>query len=491
MPTYQVGDLIGPHYQVEAILGEGGMAVVYRCHHTVLGHVRAIKVLNEELSRVEDARTRFMQEAGTQARLDHPNIMGVAEFIEQGLLVAYAMPIAAGFEGAVSLADRLDHGPLDLATAVAWFDQLAGALERAHAAGVIHRDVKPSNVLLDTDPAGNAVLRLMDFGVAKVLQGPARTRTGTTLGTPEYMAPEQIQDPRRVGPASDQYAAGCVLYEMLSGHRPFERGAGETDYSFMHRVVTQPIDPRPLETVPRGAQAVLQRALAKDPTVRFALMGEMAAVLRGAVSERHAQEAARAAGEARVRERARVREEAQALARAEEERAQALARQVEGAMTASSRTSTPPPADAPAKAEQLEETRRVGAPNRLLVLRIFVSISCAALLFVAALFMASGCKDYPRFLLVSGSLVLCNNLKIGTAFFSIFSACGSLGIAYGTRWGASVSLLCSLAFLCFSLGSAPGTHVVLFLLMLLLCLCSFALYFPIRTRTGQRRTSTR
>ena len=285
MPTFTPGDCIGPHYLVESVLGEGGMAVVYRCWHRGQEEVLAVKVLNEELSRVEDARARFMQEAATQARLEHPGIVEVVDFTAQGLLVAYAMPCAAGFDGDVSLGARLDRGPLDLGTALDWFEQLAAALEHAHAAGVIHRDVKPSNVLLDTGADGRAVLRLMDFGVAKLLSGPARTRTGSTLGTLEYMAPEQIQDPRRVGPASDQYAAACVLYEMLCGRRPFERGEGETDYSFMHRVVSQGVDERPLAGLPVGVQAVLRRGLAKDPGERFSGLGELAAMLRLVVVE--------------------------------------------------------------------------------------------------------------------------------------------------------------------------------------------------------------
>ena len=330
MPTYAPGGRIGPHYVVESVLGEGGMAVVYRCRHAVLRHVRAVKVLNEELSRVPDARARFMQEAGTQAQLEHSNIMDVVDFVDEGLLVAYAMPCAQGFEGSTSLADRLDRGPVPLATAVAWFGQLAAALGHAHARGVIHRDVKPSNVLLDTGSDGQAVLELMDFGIAKVLQGPIRTATGTRLGTLEYMAPEQIQDPRRVGPASDQYAASCVLYELLCGRRPFDRGVGETDYSFMHRVVTEVVDERPLQRVPVAVREVLRRGLAKDPGARFGGMGEMVGALRQAlgrgaelVAEREQeQERARRAELERGRAEHEARERARQTADRERELAQ-------------------------------------------------------------------------------------------------------------------------------------------------------------------------
>ncbi|MFN8460055.1 MAG: serine/threonine-protein kinase [Anaerolineae bacterium] len=209
-----LGQNIGA-YHIESIVGSGGMAVVYRARHPQHGTV-ALKVLFPPPNAGADLLARFEREARTVARLRHPAIVRVLDTGQAEGRAYLAMTLIEG----ESLADRLArHGALDEADAIdiAW--QMADALDYAHRQGVIHRDVKPSNILLT--PEGRAVLT--DFGVALALDDPALTRTGHTVGTPAYMAPEQAGDGPVDGRA-DLSALGVVLYHMVAGRPPF-RGA--------------------------------------------------------------------------------------------------------------------------------------------------------------------------------------------------------------------------------------------------------------------------
>jgi serine/threonine-protein kinase len=206
-----LGQTIGP-YQIEAILGSGGMAVVYRARHTQ-DDVVALKVLFPPPGAGAEIIARFEREARTSMRLRHPAIVRV---VEAGQADGRAFMAMALIEGE-SLADRLARvGPLDetMAADIAW--QIADALDYAHHQGVVHRDIKPSNILLATD--GRALLT--DFGVALALDDPALTRTGHTVGTPAYMAPEQANGAAVDGRA-DLYSLGVVLYQMVTGRTPF------------------------------------------------------------------------------------------------------------------------------------------------------------------------------------------------------------------------------------------------------------------------------
>ena len=209
-------DLIGKSfgaYKVLDRIGEGGMAVVYRAYQESLGRYAAIKVLRSELAHDSEFVTRFRREAQAVAQLNHPNILQVYDAgVANGVYY-----IAMGFVDGGSLKDLIEQGPLDPQYAASVGAQLADALNYAHKLGIVHRDVKPSNVLMTRD--GRPMLT--DFGIAKALyESAALTRTGTSIGTPEYMAPEQIQG-QPVDGRTDIYALGIVLYEMATGWAPF------------------------------------------------------------------------------------------------------------------------------------------------------------------------------------------------------------------------------------------------------------------------------
>ena len=265
-----VGKNFGPYRVVEK-LGEGGMAVVYRAFQESLGRYAAIKMLRSELARDEEFVNRFRREALAAANMDHPNILHV---YDAG--AAHGMYyIVMGFVDGGSLKDLIAQGPLDPEYAVAITIQLAEALDYAHRHGVIHRDVKPSNVLMTRD--GRPMLT--DFGIAKALyETEALTRTGATIGTPEYMAPEQIQG-QPVDGRTDIYALGIVLYEMLTGWAPF---SAPTPVATLYKQVNEP--PPPLGQVnikvPGWLEGVVARAVAKRPELRYQQAGEFAEALR-------------------------------------------------------------------------------------------------------------------------------------------------------------------------------------------------------------------
>jgi tRNA A-37 threonylcarbamoyl transferase component Bud32 len=246
-------------YRLEAPLGYGGMAEVYRATDTKLVRTVAVKVILATHAAEEHFVERFLREARMVASLEHPNILPVYDFGEENGVPFLVMPYLPGG----SLRERLKAGPAPLAVAAAWIAQLAGALDAAHAAGVLHRDVKPANVLLGKDDR----LFLADFGIAKVLENQTGlTATGVMVGTPVYMAPEQAQG-HPASRATDRYALAVVAYEILAGRPPFE---GESALSLMHQHVSAP--PPVLSTrvggLPAGLDAVLSQALAKDPAAR-------------------------------------------------------------------------------------------------------------------------------------------------------------------------------------------------------------------------------
>ncbi len=206
-------------YHVEAELGAGGMATVYRVRHVTLGSLHALKVLNVQNALIQQ---RLVQEGRMQARLRHPNIVAVTDVIDvdgsPGLVMEY-------IEGP-SLEAWLAANRPSLAQAEAIFQGILLGVGRAHRHGFVHRDLKPGNVLLD-DIDGMMIPMVADFGVAKVLDeevGPGpRTRSGVAMGTPGFMAPEQVRNAKGVDQRADIFALGCILYELVSGERPFQR----------------------------------------------------------------------------------------------------------------------------------------------------------------------------------------------------------------------------------------------------------------------------
>jgi serine/threonine protein kinase len=268
------GTRLGGRYRVGAVLGRGGMAEVYDAIDERLGRSVAVKVLRPELAANPAIRRRFESEARAAARLSHPNVVAVYDTGEDAGTPYIVMERLPG----ETLADRMAAGPVE----VGWLRRVAGdvlaALAAAHAAGIIHRDIKPGNIL--TAPDGGA--KVADFGIAKSVEADgtgAETATNMLVGTPAYLAPERI-DGRPATFRSDLYAVGVVLYEALTGRKPF---AGATPLAVAHAVrsgvVTPIADLRP-DLDPTLA-AVVNRAMAPAPERRFATAAEMRAALEG------------------------------------------------------------------------------------------------------------------------------------------------------------------------------------------------------------------
>ncbi|HSM59911.1 MAG TPA: bifunctional serine/threonine-protein kinase/formylglycine-generating enzyme family protein, partial [Longimicrobiales bacterium] len=267
----RLSQALGDRYAVERELARGGMGVVYLARDLRHGRRVAIKVLPPELSAALGTE-RFLSEIRITASLEHPHALTLIDSGEADGLLYYVMPFVDG----ESLRDRLDRvGRLPLAEAVQTARDVAGALDHAHAAGIVHRDVKPANILLS---AGAAVVT--DFGIALAVSqagGERLTGTGAVLGTPSYMSPEQAAG-EECGPASDVFALAAVVYEMLTGRPPFE---GNTFQSTLARVLTEepPSVTSLVPSLPRSVDEALSRGLAKDPARRFPSAGELAAAL--------------------------------------------------------------------------------------------------------------------------------------------------------------------------------------------------------------------
>ena len=264
-------------YAVESPVGHGGMAVVFKAED--LRHHRrvAIKVLHPELTATLGAE-RFLHEIKVIAGLRHPHILPLYESGEADGLLYYVMPFSEG----ESLRDRLNREtqlPVDEALLVA--EQVANALEYAHGQGIVHRDIKPENILFE---AGHALVA--DFGIAKAITAAGAeklTQTGLAVGTPAYMSPEQAGGEPNVDGRSDLYALGCVLYEMLAGDPPY---TGATAQVILARKSTESIPSLTTsrETVSRGLEAVISKALAKAPADRFRTASEFSEALKSAES---------------------------------------------------------------------------------------------------------------------------------------------------------------------------------------------------------------
>jgi WD40 repeat protein/thiol-disulfide isomerase/thioredoxin len=267
-----------PGHEVLGELGHGGMGVVYRARHVGLNRLVALKMLRAGVLADEEEISRFRSEAEAVARLQHPNIVHVYEVGEQGGLPYFSLEFCAGGD----LATRLGGAPLPAGEAAEVVETLARAMHAAHQAGVVHRDLKPANVLLvPRQPAGDpgpaAVprvkdfrLKVTDFGLAKRVEDVGQTPSGAILGTPSYMAPEQAgRQPKAVGPRSDVYALGAILYELITGRPPF-RAATLLD-TLRLVVGEEPVPPRLLQPkVPRDLEAVCLKCLEKNPARRYA-----------------------------------------------------------------------------------------------------------------------------------------------------------------------------------------------------------------------------
>jgi DNA-binding beta-propeller fold protein YncE/predicted Ser/Thr protein kinase len=236
-------------YRLDELIARGGMGVVYRATQLALDRPVALKVIAPHLAGDSGFRERFLHESRLAARLEHPGVVPVYDAREEDGELIVAMRLIEGGDLKQRIAAR---GPLPPSEAVALLGQVAEALDAAHAAGIVHRDVKPHNVLLEGDRA-----YLTDFGLAKAL-GESGVLSGASIaGTAEYMSPEQWRG-REVGPAADVYSLGCVLYEAVTGIAPFARREGGSE-----------------PEMPRGLAAVVERAVAKDPAGRYGSAGAM------------------------------------------------------------------------------------------------------------------------------------------------------------------------------------------------------------------------
>jgi len=265
--------LIG-RYRVLGELGRGAMGIVYEAADDLLGRPVAIKTINmsADLSERADHEARFLQEARAAGGLSHPNVVTVYDVGRENDLLYMAMELLDGEE----LRDVLARGELPLATAVDIAAQVAEGLAFAHERGVIHRDIKPSNIMV---LPGGAV-KIMDFGIARIRTSDVKTQTGLRLGSPRYMAPEQLLG-QGVDRRADLFALGVVLYEMLAGIAPF---GGEDVQEVMFRVASfdPPAPSRVNPAVPTVLDLVVARAIAKDPAKRYQGAQELANDLRAA-----------------------------------------------------------------------------------------------------------------------------------------------------------------------------------------------------------------
>jgi YVTN family beta-propeller protein len=266
-------------YQLEDRIGQGGMAVVFRAYDGRLNRRVALKLLAPALAADAAFRRRFVGESLAAAAVDHPNIIPVFEAGEADGVLFIAMRYVAGGD-VQSLVHR--DGPLPLPRVAAIISPVASALDAAHAAGLVHRDVKPGNMLLDVAPGRPDHVYLSDFGLSKgSLAGSGLTGSGQFLGTLDYISPEQVEG-RPVDGRADQYALACAVFELLTGEPPFQRDQSLA-VAFAHVSAPPPAVTSRRPELPAAVDEVLAQALAKAPSGRFATCGEFAAALRAAL----------------------------------------------------------------------------------------------------------------------------------------------------------------------------------------------------------------
>jgi len=273
------GRLLDARYLLVESIGAGGMAFVYRATDQAAGESVAVKVLASRLAADPESIARLRREATLAMRLDHPGVCHILAAGSDRGLHYLVMPLLVG----QSLASRQEHeSPLPIAEVLDLLVQLCEGLQHAHDRGVLHRDLKPENVMLVPEGSGMRAV-IMDFGLAKPVPSETGqqkiTDTGVILGTPEFMSPEQIRG-LPIDARSDQYALGVLAFELLTGELPFEGGTSQE--TMLHRLTDQPValrNKRP--EAPEALEAVILRALARDPHERFPDVSSLAAALLG------------------------------------------------------------------------------------------------------------------------------------------------------------------------------------------------------------------
>ena len=277
-----IGEQFG-NYRSVALLGEGGMGAVYLAEHPAIGRRVAVKVLHKNYTRDEHLLARFLNEARAANAIRHPNII---EILDSGMMADGTPFLVMELLEGESLGTRLrQNGALPIARALDFAYQTASALGAAHAKGIVHRDLKPDNMFVIPDPhdAQRERIKVLDFGIAKLQQGSVadsvKTRTGTLMGTPIYMSPEQCRGTRAVDHRSDIYSLGVIFYEMLVGQPPFV-SEGFGDLVNMH-LNMQPASPRSKRPeIPLALDALVLKMLAKNPDDRYQEMKEVQSALK-------------------------------------------------------------------------------------------------------------------------------------------------------------------------------------------------------------------
>ena len=277
-----IGEIFVDKYRVDAILGHGGMGVVAACTHLALNERVAIKMLRKDVLDDADAVERFMREAQAAVKLKSEYVARVTDVGRSTSNVPYmVMEYLEGHD----LGELLDErGRLGMPWAIELTLQACEALAEAHSLGIVHRDVKPTNLFVTWRPDGSALVKVLDFGISKALTSTAMqlTQTQSLLGTPAYMSPEQMRSARMVDARTDIWSLGTVLYEMIEGRRPFEAE------SFSEMCVKVAVDPpAPMTTAPPELQQVVLRCLEKAPEQRYASMADLARDLVPFSNDKH------------------------------------------------------------------------------------------------------------------------------------------------------------------------------------------------------------
>ena len=274
-------------YRIDALIGQGGMGEVYRAENPRLGTYLALKVLSPELAGNEQFRERFVREARAAASLDHPHVVPIFDAGETDGIPYIAMRYVDGSD----LRSVMEQeGAIDPPRTLDILGQVGEALDWAHARGLVHRDVKPANILLERTPQRREHAYLSDFGVAKQALGRGLTTTGEFVGTIEYVAPEQIAG-RAIDGRADVYALGCILFECLAGTPAFDRDS-TVGLMYAHLEEAPPALSERRAELPSALDDVIQRALAKSPDDRYPTAGALIAAARAGVEGKEAPRSA-------------------------------------------------------------------------------------------------------------------------------------------------------------------------------------------------------
>ncbi|MEI9947680.1 MAG: serine/threonine-protein kinase [Pseudomonadota bacterium] len=287
----RIGTLLAERYRIDALVGEGGMGKVYSAEHVLMRKRLAVKVLRRELTSVPEVVARFEREAMAAGNIEHPNVAGATDF---GKLADGAIFLVLEFVSGRSLRDEIAHGPFNVDRALHITRQIASALSAAHAQGIVHRDLKPENVMLVEKGGDPDFVKVLDFGIAKVplgdvavpgaKQGNPITKAGMVFGTPEYMAPEQALG-QTVDGRADLYALGVILFEMLSGLRPF---SSQSSVGILGQQLSKPTptfaERSPDLLIPPAVEQIARKLLARDASERYESAAELSRAIDALLS---------------------------------------------------------------------------------------------------------------------------------------------------------------------------------------------------------------